>query len=159
MNKYNIGMAIVLVLLLGTTFSAYSDDYFSGLACEQEISTVKELSPVYTNLTSYVLYEKDGDHISIGDVESTLINYVFWEDKFYGKVIAICGAENFNEVLRYLQNTYGHPITIEQQRITMWMTPELVFRVKRFSYHQGQLDILCRDLFFELEMSDEQTNS
>ncbi len=155
MNIGKLKKVMLISLFVFATNLIYADDYFEGLVCEQDISTAGYLTPVYANLTPFVLYGKDNDRISFGKIESNLVNYVFGNDKFYGKAIAICGAENFTEVLRFLQNNYGHPITIPEQRTTMWMTEDHIFRVKRFSYHQGQVDVLCKNLFLKIEMSDE----
>ena len=148
------------MLVLFATSSVYGDDYFKGIVCEQDISTVKNLTPVYMNtLMTVTWYEKDDDHIAIGSVESERVNYLFWENKFYGKVIAIYGAENITEVLRFFQTKYGHSITIDKKRMTIWLTDDHVFRVTRFSFHLGLVEVLCREMFFKLEMPDDQTNT
>ncbi len=155
MNKRNVEKTLILALFIfGITISTvHGDDYFKEFVCEQDISTSKDLTPVYMNTSMTITwYEKDGgDTIMIGDFRTELVDYIFWKGTFYGKTIAIAGAENINTVLRFLQDSYGQPVSNFKKNVTLWRTDTYVFHLTRFSYHLSQMDILCKDMFFDIE--------
>lgn len=62
MNIGKFKKVMLIILFVFTTNSIYADDYFDGLVCEQDISTVSDLTPVYTSAAPYVLYEKEHNH-------------------------------------------------------------------------------------------------
>ena len=104
-------------------------------------------------------YKIDGAKAKFGNVESEVVNYVFLQDKFYGKVCAIVGKDNINELLRYfskeLERIYEEQAEMEvfkqpvelRDRSYAFIKPDEVIIVKRFSVHLGEVQIICRDLF------------
>lgn len=122
-------------------------DYFDDIKCHQHISTQPKLKLVYTNVSLFFYwYRCDNASIKFGDVKSDLVNYLFMSKWFFGKVVAIYGSEDINEVLRFLQKEHGGPFRIKNRTYT-WLTNDKVIFVKRFSLHLAQVEILCRELY------------
>lgn len=104
-------------------------------------------------------YKIDNATATFGDIESNVVNYLFWDDKFYGKVCAIIGKDNINEILRYFKKeveriyadkpegaVFKEP-TKGKDGSYVYIEPDRIIIVRRFSVHLGQVEILCRELF------------
>ena len=150
---------IFIAIILSFGFQAYAD-YFDGLICEQNLPTSKHFSMEFGDPSLTLRYYKiDGAVARFGDVETDIVNYLFWNNKFYGKICAIIGNENINEILRYFTreietlyaNQPDNSIFIQpiKRKDGSWLfiEPTKVIIVHRYSVHLGQVEILCKDLW------------
>ena len=153
-------MRILLVLLSVSCWLSYSlgaeQEFQSQFACQEEMASIPELTSV-SIAGAYTLYERKSDYASFGPLESNLVTYVAWRNTYYGTIIPICGEDVFHAVMRSFENSalYGQPISNNKTRTIVWLSDPFVFRLTRFSYHLGQLEVLCRERFFEIEFQDE----
>lgn len=153
MKRWLRTMLVLLCLSAWVSFSSRADqEFLPRFACQEAMTNIPELTAV-SIVGAYTVYEQDGDHVSFGPLESDLVTYVAWKGTYYGTIIPICGEDMFHAVLRSFENTtrYGHPISNNTTRTIVWLSDSFVFRLTRFSYHLGQLEIFCRERFLELE--------
>jgi len=148
---------LILISLLGSVLSSNAD-YFGDIICDQSIATIKDYELEYANPTFAVKWYKIGDtKQKFGTIESNIVNYLFLEGKFYGKVFGIIGKDNINGILRFFKEELKRVYEAEnsskifvdpiRRRDGSWlyMKPNQVVIVSRFSLHLGQVQILCRE--------------
>jgi hypothetical protein len=151
--------SILLVIMLFLPKLSYGD-YFDGIKCSQDISTIKYLELEYIDRSMTMKWYKiDNTRAKFGNVESDIISYIFWDNKFYGKECSIIGKDAINMVLRFFKEqveasyedkpelqVFAHPI---QRKDGSWvfLKADEVIIIRRFSVHLGQVQILCRKLW------------
>lgn len=145
-------------LLLLTTGAPAHGDYFDGFACGQALPAGLQLE--YTDIPRLLTWFTAPDpRQDLGGVISGHVSYLFWDGRFYGKVCPIVGQHQINAVLRFFRQelkriytgqpeagAFRHPV---ERRDDAWVfiQPELIVIVRRFSVHLGQVEILCRDAY------------
>ena len=161
--------AIVLIL----TFPQISNgEYLSRFQCRQNISTIKNAIPEYTQLEARMTWYKiDEPLVKFGSVESDIVSYKFWGDYFYGMEVGIVGKENINELLRYFkkeaERIYNNNADLEmfskpiRNKGDEWLflMPNEVIILKRFSVNLGQLEVVCRARYFKFIGVSDPVNS
>ncbi len=143
--------------------STVHGEYFEGIQCDQDISTVQGLELDHIGLTlAKEWYKKENETEVFGNVKSDIVNYLFLKKKFFGKVYAIIGKENINEILRYFTKEVEHIYANDEEnrvfskpierRDGAWIfiEPEKIIIFKRYTVHLGQLEILCRSKYEEI---------
>jgi hypothetical protein len=90
-------------------------DGFAGIRWSTPFSQVKpdmiELrsisDPAEPGVKIKIYYTKKGDHLKMGEAQLDKIEYVFWRGKFAEIRITATGAENFNQLKKFLFEKYG----------------------------------------------------
>jgi hypothetical protein len=100
MKKY---VWLILVLLSANLLLSFSlgaeQEFMSPFACQEAMANIPDLTGI-SIAGAYTLYEREGDHVSFGPLESDLVTYVAWKNTYYGTILPICGADMFHAVMR-----------------------------------------------------------
>ncbi len=152
-------LPIFLILLLPQVTQA---NYLNRFKCRQNISTIKNASLEFIQVESNMKWYKIGDSVAkFGEVESNIVSYMFLGGVFYGEDIGIIGNDNINKLLRYFRNKV-ETLYKDQNKFAVFtrqierkdgswvfIMPDEVIIIRRFSVHLGQVQVLCRDLWAE----------
>jgi len=137
-----------LFLLFFFPFSVFAEP--TNFKCGESAKNTNNLNLAYTNITLNVeWYEPiDEEPSTIESVSSYKINYLFWNKKYYAKIISLLGASDINESLRYLRSTYGSPFR-SKNNIYGWINDSQIILSRRFSLNLGQIEFYCKELYLE----------
>ena len=152
-------LPILLILLLPQLTKA---DYLNRFKCHQNISTIENASLEFIQVESNMKWYKIGNSIAkFGEVESSIVSYMFLGGVFYGEEVGIIGNENINKLLRYFKKkvetvykdqneflVFTRPIE-RKDGSWVFIMPDEVIIIRRFSVHLCQVQVLCRDLWAE----------
>ena len=134
-----------------------------GINCGQTIDTLKDIEIEYIDPTfTYEWCVVPNPKGSFRDVEVAKESYLFLHKKFYGKILAITGNDDLNQILRrlrsdltgkYENNTtapiFANPIN-RKEGSWVFIEPDQVIIYKRYSVHLGEIEILCRKMWEEV---------
>jgi len=122
-------------------------DYFNDISCSDNLSDYDDFTYVYLADDFHTeFYTKVDAKIKFGDHMFNKVLYIFKDKKFYGKQIPVCSNQEFHDLLRYFQKTYGD-ISYSKKHSYGWMLDDKWIFIKRFSYHLGEVNIVCRKQF------------
>lgn len=137
-------------------------EYLNRFQCRQNISTIENATLEYIKLgSSMTWYRLENSKMKFGDFESDIVSYMFWGDIFYGIEIGVIGNENISNLIRFFHHEsvriYKNEPDLEiftypaERKDGSWVYifPDEVVIVRRFSVHLGQVQVLCRDLWAE----------
>jgi len=132
---------LLLIILLILSSTAANADYFQGIKCSQNVSEVDGLilDTIKGSNFEKKEYRLKEDIIRIGEVKSSLISYLFWDDKFFGIAVDIFKKEDFNKIINYFNKKHGATIRSDNNRKLIWVTGKEVIIVTRFSTHLAQV--------------------
>jgi hypothetical protein len=148
-------------MLMVLTFVPHAHGgYFDNFACGQPAPAAAGLQLEYTDIPRLLSwYRGANQRQDFGGVISDRVSYLFLNGQFYGKLCPIVGQDHINAVLRFFRQelerihaekpdagAFRHPI---ERRDDSWVfvEPDVIVIVRRFSVHLGQVEILCRDLY------------
>jgi hypothetical protein len=150
---------ILIVALLSISVSASYGVDIAGFNCGQSKNDIPQLEAEFIDKNFVVSwYKAPVNSIHFGNVKPLTASYLFLGKKFYGTTYSIVGKEDIISTLRYLDdrlkiiykdeietNPLSHPLRTGHYWI--FIHPQKVYFLKRYSVHVATLEILCRDMW------------
>lgn len=136
---------ILLAFFLMVTVPAHADGLFNGMDCNGTTPIPENYEMSYFNIISRKNeYYIPDETITLGNVTSPYINYIYKNGVFYNKKISLFGNKDITDTLRFFQGTYGH-LWFSKDHSYCWLTDDYAICLKRLGFHLAEVGVFCRD--------------